>query len=401
MLLASLTLLSLVAGDSTKASVFSSRTSYDLRKELEPQIHRGLATGDWSRFEDGLADSKYGRNVAISIGEWPGGDVRWSGTSKGSNHEETDRTWVASSSKLLASVAIMSLVEEGVLHLDTRANELLPWWTTDPSDSRSEVTLAHCLASISGVGGDVMASDAYCLNFDEAPSMSMEDCARQIYDKNFVHRPGTTFAYGGEHMFLASVMAEKAAGIPFRSLFAQRVSPDITFEHPPNAGDFVIASGGMESSLNEYTSVMTALASGELLNATTLATMLEVRTAGLDIAYSPVAQYGFSWPYAFGSWVECNQPIANESLCARSSTGAFGFYPVIDEEHSYFMVVSRNNREAFVSHVGGTIAAIVVIVCMYCIAIGLLVVQKNKSQLEADQARDEALRPRSRRVQQA
>ena len=44
------------------------------------------------------------------------------------------------------------MVEAGLgLTLDTRAYELLDYWTRDPADPRSRVTLRHLLSFVSGV----------------------------------------------------------------------------------------------------------------------------------------------------------------------------------------------------------------------------------------------------------
>ena len=53
---------------------------------------------------------------------------------------------VASATKWLGNVALFVLVEEGSLSLDDRVSRHIDWWTNDPDDLRSLITLRHCMS---------------------------------------------------------------------------------------------------------------------------------------------------------------------------------------------------------------------------------------------------------------
>ena len=58
-----------------------------------------------------------------------------------------------SATKWISGVAVMALVEQGALGLDDRASQYLPYWTVDPADPRSRITLRHLLGFVSGFSG--------------------------------------------------------------------------------------------------------------------------------------------------------------------------------------------------------------------------------------------------------
>jgi CubicO group peptidase (beta-lactamase class C family) len=80
----------------------------------------------------------------------------------------------ASLSKWPAAVMISGLVADGIMSYDDRANKFLPWWATDPSDPRSNVTLRHLLSFTSGFTEDGFT---ICSRVDAA----FVQCAEALY----------------------------------------------------------------------------------------------------------------------------------------------------------------------------------------------------------------------------
>jgi hypothetical protein len=71
----------------------------------------------------------------------------------GSNGDSSESTAYASAStsKWVTAAVILDLVERDELDLDTRPQDLIPWWTTDEADPRSQITLRHLLSFTSGL----------------------------------------------------------------------------------------------------------------------------------------------------------------------------------------------------------------------------------------------------------
>merc|ERR1712196_296807 len=118
----------------------------------------------------------------------------------------------ASLSKWPAAVMISGLVKDGIMSFDDKANKYLDWWATDPSDSRSHITLRHLLSFTSGY-----ESDGYSMCWS-----GFDACAQKLYQK-LKHRakPGTTWTYLSCHLQFAGAMAAAASKTPIQELFSK------------------------------------------------------------------------------------------------------------------------------------------------------------------------------------
>jgi CubicO group peptidase (beta-lactamase class C family) len=112
------------------------------------------------------------------------------------------------------------------------------WWTTDPTDKRSKVTLRQLLTFTSGFGdghpgdehlnarrlhkirgGPRLESD----DFDTTPNPSdcvynytdtIDNCAQTIYNNvKMIGEPGEVWSYNSNHLQLAGAMAAAASNL--------------------------------------------------------------------------------------------------------------------------------------------------------------------------------------------
>ena len=95
-----------------------------------------------------------------------------------------------SATKWIAGVTIMAAVEEGHLTLDASPSQFVDYWTTDPADARSRVTLRALLSFTSGFGGGLTACDG----------LALAACGRRLYETaSFSGAPGAGFEYNSVH----------------------------------------------------------------------------------------------------------------------------------------------------------------------------------------------------------
>lgn len=134
-------------------------------------------------------------------------------------------TAVASGAKTFTALAVLALVEDGVLALDTPARELLG---ADLPLVDDRVTVEHLLSHRSGIGDyfdeSTIESDTDHVltvpvhTLDTAESyLSVLDGHPQAFE------PGTDFAYCNGGFCVLAILAERAAGEPFHELVAGRV----------------------------------------------------------------------------------------------------------------------------------------------------------------------------------
>lgn len=246
---------------------------------------------------------------------------------------------IASSSKWLTAATLLALVEEGVLSLEDHPQAYIDWWTQDPNDPRSQITLAQLLSFTSGFEGE-----PGCL---QQPRADRDACARTIYDSHHRYAPDTVFFYSSTHMHIAGLMAENATGEPFNALFRRLVadpagmSNQTQFNRPSTTNPYL--AGGAVSTGYDYALFLQALLRRDLLPTTQEAMYTDRTPAPIRIGYSPVAN---AWHYGLGTWRECWDESATwvaacDDLMLVSSGGALGWFPWIDLDNQYFGVIAR------------------------------------------------------------
>jgi CubicO group peptidase (beta-lactamase class C family) len=132
---------------------------------------------------------------------------------------------VASGTKGLTALTILSLVENGVLELSTAARSLLG---SDLPLIGDDVTVEHLLSHRSGIGDYL----------DEEVELDMADYLMPVPVHELVtteqylavldghapkFAPGERFAYCNSGFVVLALLAERASGVPFHELVVQRV----------------------------------------------------------------------------------------------------------------------------------------------------------------------------------
>lgn len=247
----------------------------------------------------------------------------------------------ASTSKLVTSVVILRLVEQGYLSLDSRPQDFISDWPIPASDPLRNATLAQLLSFTSGI-----YDEPTCLN---NPLANFATCVNSIATKNVGNGvvPGSQFYYASTHMQVAGLMAIRARG--FASW--QQVFDEFKTQTGQFAGrDYDLPSlanprlaGGMHWSGTQYLDFLHALRAGNLLGAGMLSALLADRTgAGIAIVASPAFDLNEQWHYGLGLWHECQSSSWNCTPGARvSSPGAYGAYPFWDRNKNYIGMLAR------------------------------------------------------------
>ena len=143
---------------------------------------------------------------------------------------------IASGAKGLTALAVVSLIEDGALRLDTTARSVLGG---DLPLIGGDVTVEHLLAHRSGIG-DYLDEEAgyeiteYVL---AVPAQELAATAQYLavldgYPAKFA--PGERFSYCNGGYVVLALIAERVSGVPFHELVRQRVAvpagmPDTEF----------------------------------------------------------------------------------------------------------------------------------------------------------------------------
>ena len=151
-------------------------------------------------------------------------------------NEIDTRFALASGTKGLTALTVVSLVEDGVLELSTTARALL---RDDLPLIRDDVTVEHLLAHRSGIGDyfDEEVEDdpeAYVLTVPTQQLTTTEAYLAVLGGHPTKFAPGERFAYCNSGYVVLALLAERASGVPFHELVIQRVCepagmPDTAF----------------------------------------------------------------------------------------------------------------------------------------------------------------------------
>jgi CubicO group peptidase (beta-lactamase class C family) len=132
---------------------------------------------------------------------------------------------LASGTKGLTALAVVSLVEDGVLELSATARSLLG---RDLPLVGDDVTVEHLLAHRSGIG-DYLDEDVgvdvneYLLPVPVHELATTEDYLAVLAGHPPKFAPDERFAYCNSGYVLLALLAERASGVPFHELVVERV----------------------------------------------------------------------------------------------------------------------------------------------------------------------------------
>jgi CubicO group peptidase (beta-lactamase class C family) len=140
-------------------------------------------------------------------------------------NEVDTRFALASGTKGLTALAVMSLVEDGTLELSTRARALLG---PDLPLVGDDVTVEHLLAHRSGIGDyldEEVALDIaeYLMPVPVHELATTEQYLAVLGGHPPKFAPGERFAYCNSGYVVLALIAERASGVPFHDLVRERV----------------------------------------------------------------------------------------------------------------------------------------------------------------------------------
>ncbi len=242
---------------------------------------------------------------------------------------------IASATKWVSGAVILSLVDSGLLSLDSPLSAFFPTLT----GAKRTITVRQLFSHTSGI---VEPETGSCLS---SAVRTLAECADEILARPLRFAPGTGFYYGGGSMQVAGRVAEIASGQTWAALFTARVAGPLDMTRTGYSVNNPRIAGGLVSTAQDYTAFLQMVLGRGLyrgrrvLSEASVAAMLADQTAGAPVFYSPFTQYIGGDPdlpprqvgYGVGVWRERIAPSG--ALEHASSQGAFGTSPWVDLVH--------------------------------------------------------------------
>ena len=236
---------------------------------------------------------------------------------------------IASGGKGLTALAVVALIDDGVLEWSTTARSLLG---SDLPLIDDAVTVEHLLAHRSGIGDYLDEEDDrpvtdYVLDVPVHRLASTEDYLAVLAGRPMKFRPGERFSYCNGGFVVLALLAERASGTAFHELVLRRVCEpagmaDTAFlrsdELPGRAAIGYLSAGGSRtnvlhlpvvgggdggiySTVADVRALWTAFVHGRVVSPASVAAMVRPRS---DVPPGR-ARYGLGfWLAASGSGVE-------------------------------------------------------------------------------------------------
>jgi len=269
----------------------------------------------------------------------------------------TEQLLMASASKFPAAVAIAGAVNDGHITFDTKISQVFRWWTTDPADPRSRVTLRQLLSFTSGFYWQDASGDVPCLDGSDAGIVyTPEACAKQIYDQApFLFEPGTTFAYNSFHLQIAGAVAATASRMTVQQLLRKNLFEKAGMNHSGwLLGQNPYLAAGMHTTGDDYDLFLRKYLSYEIVPKA-IADELErdylIPPYASVVANSSLELTSEFGHYSMANWYECiynftQGPNGEFTKACRDEKihmdlGLFGYYPILDRSRTHYMQIAQ------------------------------------------------------------
>jgi len=300
-------------------------------------------------------------NYAVSVGTSEGEQFRYEG---GSFTMQT-QVPTASVSKWPSAMMFAGLVADGTIStLDARVNSILPYWTSDPNDPRSAITLRMLLTFTSGFGdghpgleantraahawraanpAQVARANASRLEFQQSAACNAvvgnnARCGKWIYENvQLIGTPGAVYSYNSNHLQLAAAVAVAATGLPIHEVTQKYLLRPYNMTSSYYKGDCPDFAGSLMTTGDDYSRFLHRLLTYQVLPREIIEQSERDATPFLTAEDGQL--YGH---YGFGHFLMCfdsSQGFTHACAEARShmDPGAFGFIPIIDRKHGYYL----------------------------------------------------------------
>jgi len=297
---------------------------------------------EWQVLRDGLdtwAELNLDVDFSVNVGNKDGTLFTYSKGKTGMN----TRLPGASLSKWPAAMTISGLVADGTLLYDDKINKYVDWWSTDPNDSRSQITLRNLLTFQSGYLSDARVSCA------SSPYADFLSCVKDLYAAS-THSapPGTRFAYISTHLQFAGAMAVAASGLRPDELFQKYLYDPIgmnsTTWSPKKNPQFAT---GIKTTGNDFEKMMRKVLTYDFLGKEVLSEM--EMDWGAQATPSGDGWFGH---YGMGHWFDCMDYAGGQSAGAaaklpqycldeniQAGPGAYGYFPLVDRKRGYYFQI--------------------------------------------------------------
>lgn len=324
----------------------------------------------WDPLKQLLDGWEFTTEYAVSVGDASGELFRY----QGGNFTMKTLVPTGSTSKWPSAMMFAGLADDGTVALDEPVSKYLSWWTSNSSDLRSLVTLRTLLSFTSGFGGghpgeefNTRAAREWRRNNNVSASLSLQRnslpsrlvgeigpeaaaacdeshgditaCAKSIYNGvKLIGKPGTVYSYNSNHLQLAAALAVAASGLSIENVIQKYLIQPFGMTSSHYAGKCPDMAANLITTGEDYQKFLHGILTYKPLSRSIVTASEKDYTPFMSSYYTLYGDYGF------GHFLMCFDSVdgftaeCKEKHC-HMDPGAFGFIPILDRKHSYYMQV--------------------------------------------------------------
>jgi CubicO group peptidase (beta-lactamase class C family) len=130
---------------------------------------------------------------------------------------------IGSVSKSFTALAILQLVDRGLVDLDSPITDHLDWFTT--ADPTALITIRHLLNQTSGFSTLDGTRSVF------TPKISLEERVRSIEDYGLVSQPGSEFNYSNLNYAILGLIVQEVSGLDYGAYVEEEIFGPLGMEH--------------------------------------------------------------------------------------------------------------------------------------------------------------------------
>ena len=144
--------------------------------------------------------------------------------------------YLGSVTKSFTALAVMQLVEEGKIDLDTPVQTYLPWWSLADEEASANITVRHLLNQSSGFS----TKDG---NRFWPSREGLEETLHKLDTLHLTQPVGTTFQYSNINYMTAGLIVEKVSRQSYADYVTEHIFEPLGMQHSYAAHDPALADG--------------------------------------------------------------------------------------------------------------------------------------------------------------
>lgn len=325
-------------------------------------LHRSPSDPRWEELRKLLEGWEFTKEYAVVVGDAKHGNLF---TYEGGKFTLNTKVPTASTSKWPSAMMFAGLVNDGTItSLDDPVSKYLSWWTKDPKDKRSTVTFRMLLSFTSGFGDGHPGEEANTraarewrranMPVDRQQAVAVRPlqgdacdvdkgditkCAKSIYSNvELIGTPGKVYSYNSNHLQIAAAVAVSATGLDIEEVVKKYLLVPYGMKSSHYSGKCPDFGGSLITTGADYEKFMAGLLSYKTLKKSIVDASEMDNTPFMKDYYTLYGDYGF------GHFLMCFDSVNGftkecENAQSHMDPGAFGFIPIIDRKHEYYMAV--------------------------------------------------------------